>query len=65
MDAILDHSRRCYPYEACGILAGFKDGSVKTVEKVYPITNILVSPAAYRMDPQEQVKAFEDAERHG
>ncbi|MBI3738005.1 MAG: M67 family metallopeptidase [Chloroflexi bacterium] len=42
------------PLEACGLLAG-KNNSV---EKVLLITNQAQSPARFRMDPSEQLKAF-------
>ena len=46
------------PAEACGLLAGTKD----QVSQIYPVTNILQSPVRYRMDPQEQLRAFQDIE---
>ena len=49
------------PIEACGLLAGLK-GEVK---QVYPIRNVMQSPARFKMDAQEQLKAFVDLETRG
>ncbi|MAT96218.1 MAG: hypothetical protein CL608_03670 [Anaerolineaceae bacterium] len=55
LDEMLDHLQACYPLEGCGLLAGDLDGLVTAV---YPIDNILQSPTAYEMDPQQQVEAM-------
>lgn len=55
LDEMLDHLQACYPWEGCGLLAGDLDG---VVTAVYPIDNILQSPTAYEMDPQQQVEAM-------
>jgi proteasome lid subunit RPN8/RPN11 len=49
------------PEEACGLLAG-ASGRVSAFR---PVTNILHSPTAFRMDPAEQLRAFDDFERMG
>lgn len=43
------------PLEACGLLAG----RAGRVEAVIPITNAEQSPVKFRMDPLEQLHAFE------
>jgi proteasome lid subunit RPN8/RPN11 len=50
LTTVLDHCRRSYPNEACGILAG----AGNRVGKVYAMTNIEPSPVSYFMDPGEQ-----------
>jgi proteasome lid subunit RPN8/RPN11 len=55
------HARREYPKEACGLLAG-KDGRV---EKVYQMTNAEHSSVTYRLDPEEQYRAFTEIEEEG
>lgn len=50
LESIVNHCRREYPNEACGILAGGK----RFVEKVYPMTNSEPGPAFYLMEPAEQ-----------
>lgn len=47
--------------EACGIVAG----QGNRCRLVIPITNILHSPSAFRMDPQEELDAFLQAEGNG
>ncbi len=51
---LLTHLRTEYPLEACGILAG----QAGQVTQVYPIENILRSPTAYEMNPQQQLAAM-------
>lgn len=43
------------PEEACGLLGG----TGESVEIVIPITNHLHSPEKFRMEPTEQLKAFQ------
>jgi len=49
------------PLEACGLLAG-KEGQSHAV---YQITNELTSRERFRMQPNEQLKAFEEIEKAG
>ena len=39
-EIILKHARENLPEEACGLIAGKKDGNNKSIEKVYCLTNI-------------------------
>lgn len=48
------------PEEACGLVAGLDDSSTA----VFPITNLLHSQVRYRMDPQEQLVAFQWIDDH-
>ncbi len=52
---------RWAPEEACGLLAGKN----RQVTAVYPITNALHRPDRFRMDPLEQLRAFEAIETAG
>ena len=68
-EEMIRHARREYPNEACGLLAGKacpeqgrRDGRV---EKAYPMTNADHSPVTYRLDPEEQVRAFTEIEEKG
>ena len=38
-EKILAHAKSCVPEEACGLIAGTKDGEDKVVEKVYLLNN--------------------------
>lgn len=49
------------PLEACGLLAGLGN----RVLAALPVSNSLNSPVAYRMDPQEQLRAFREIESRG
>ena len=51
----------CSPQEACGLLAG-KDG---WVTEVFSIANKAQSPVRFRMDPIEQLNAFNRMEAAG
>lgn len=59
--AMIAHLQARYPLEACGILAG----TTHHISHVYPVNNILTSPVAYEMDPQQQLEAMVDLEARG
>lgn len=61
LDELIRHVEEYAPLEACGLLAGC-DGHV---EKVIPITNAEASPVRFRMEPLEQLRAFEWIESQG
>jgi len=68
-EEMIRHARREYPNEACGLLAGKacpeqsrRDGRV---ERVYQMTNAEHSPVTYRLDPEEQYRAFMEIEEEG
>jgi len=68
-EEMIRHARREYPNEACGLLAGKacpeqgrRDGRV---ERVYRMTNAEHSPVTYRLDPEEQCRAFTEIEEEG
>ena len=49
---ILEHCQKGLPNEACGLLAGTVEGEVKTVTKVYLLTNLDASNEHVSMDPR-------------
>ncbi|MFM8320608.1 MAG: Mov34/MPN/PAD-1 family protein [Chloroflexota bacterium] len=53
------------PVEACGVLGGEVHGPVYTARVVLPLQNSLNSPLRYRLDPLEQLAAFEQLEAQG
>jgi proteasome lid subunit RPN8/RPN11 len=63
---IVNHTKQEYPKEACGILAGkitlnSDKHQLKTVTKVYKMTNVSESPeTCYFMKPEEQLKVFKE-----
>lgn len=64
-DKILAHCKQGLPNESCGLLAGTVEGDVKTVTKVYLLTNIDASNEHFSMDPKEQLAALKDARANG
>lgn len=57
---IIAHAKEHLPEEACGLIAGSKDGDVKKIEKVYLLTNIDHTNEHFSMDPKEQLAAVKD-----
>jgi proteasome lid subunit RPN8/RPN11 len=58
---MLDQLQAAYPLEACGIMAG----KGNQVERLYPVENILQSPYAYKMEPNQQLESMLDLEEKG
>lgn len=56
-----DYVESLAPLEACGLLGG-RDGAV---EVVIPVRNAENSPVRFRMEPLEQLQAFEHLESAG
>jgi len=59
-EAIVTHARGSLPNEACGLIAGEIDNDIKTVEKVYLLSNPDNSPDHFSIDPKEQLAAVKD-----
>ena len=55
---MVDHAKKEWPLECCGILGG--KGEV--VEKAFELRNAEESAVRYFMDPQEQLRIFEEME---
>ncbi len=62
---VLKHCEAGLPDESCGLIAGNIDGEVKTIEKVYLLTNIDHSNEHFSMAPKEQLAAVKDARANG
>ena len=56
---MVEHARREWPLECCGILSG-KD---KTIEKAFELQNAEGSTVRYSMSPREQMSVFEEMEK--
>ena len=54
-DAMLEHARKGYPNEACGILAGKRRDEASAF---FPMRNLDESSISYFMDPKEQLQVF-------
>jgi len=59
LDRVIEHARQEYPLESCGILAG-KNGKIS---KFYPLGNKGKSSYCYLMEPEEQVRVFQEIEK--
>ena len=76
-EEMIQHALAEHPNEACGLLAGkacpepcperSRRGSRRDgwVERVYQMTNAEHSPVTYRLDPEEQYRAFMEIEEEG
>ena len=64
-EKILAHCREGLPNEACGLIAGTKDGDKKEIKKVYLLTNVDQSNEHFSMDPKEQLAAVKDMRANG
>lgn len=58
---IIEHSKKEFPNEACGILAGKKGN----VQNVYEMTNTDKSPQAFFMDAKEQLRVMKEIRNRG
>ena len=61
IEEMIRHARTQAPLEACGLLAG-RDARV---ESVLLVANADQSPARFRMDPYEQLRAFDWIDTRG
>ena len=64
-EIIIEHCRIVLPNEACGLIGGTKNGDVKYIKKIYPITNADASNEHFSMDPKEQLAAVKDMRANG
>ena len=64
-DSIVRYCLDGLPNEACGLIAGFVDGDVKSVEKVYFLTNLDNNNVHFTMSPKEQFAAVKNARSLG
>ncbi|MEE3450730.1 MAG: M67 family metallopeptidase [Acutalibacteraceae bacterium] len=62
---IFHHAIANLPNEACGLIAGTKDGSDKVIKKVYLLTNTDHSNEHFSLDPREQLAAVKDMRANG
>jgi proteasome lid subunit RPN8/RPN11 len=65
---MLADARACDPFEACGLIAGRASGLPRggsEAVQVISVTNVLHSRVRFRMDPVQQLKAFNQIEEQG
>jgi proteasome lid subunit RPN8/RPN11 len=58
---IMDHLEKCLPEEGCGLIGGKND----TAEIVFLAENILHSPMAFLLKPEDQLFSFLHLEKIG
>lgn len=59
------HARRDFPDECCGLIAGLSiDGGFRA-ERIFQMENVEHSPLAYRLDPREQLRVFDEIDEAG
>jgi proteasome lid subunit RPN8/RPN11 len=56
---MVEHAKKEWPLECCGILSGRDE----TVEKAYELQNEEGSSVRYSMPPREQLRVFEEMEK--
>lgn len=53
-EEMIEHAKKCYPQEACGLLSGNGGRAMR----FHPVRNMDQSSVSYLMDPKEQMKVF-------
>ena len=61
LEEMVEHGLREFPNECCGLIAG-EDG---VPVKVFALRNVEASPASYRLDPKDQLRAFQQIDEEG
>jgi len=51
---MIDHAKKCYPQESCGLLSGKNSQA----DRFYTVRNMEQSSVSYLMDPKEQMRVF-------
>jgi proteasome lid subunit RPN8/RPN11 len=64
-EAIIAHARSGLPNEACGLIAGNIVNNIKTIDKIYLLSDPDNSPEHFSIDPREQLAAVKDMRAHG
>ncbi len=64
-EKIVEEARTRFPEEACGLIAGVKDGDDAEIRKVYLLENIDHSREHFTMDPKDQLAAIKDMRKEG
>jgi proteasome lid subunit RPN8/RPN11 len=66
VELLLQHAKKNFPEEACGLIAGTEDEQGnRNIKKVYMLTNIDHSREHFSLDPMEQLQAVKDMRKNG
>jgi len=64
-EAIIAQAAKGLPCEICGLIAGSDADGVRSVEKIYPMTNRDASNEHFTIEPREQLAAMKDMRASG
>ncbi|MDO4321287.1 MAG: M67 family metallopeptidase [Lachnospiraceae bacterium] len=64
-EKIVQHARSELPEEACGLIAGVREGENRIIKKVYFLTNLDHSNEHFSLDQKEQLNAVKDMRAKG
>ena len=67
-EQMIAHALGEFPNESCGLLAGSSNGTPGAparAERFVPMKNADASPVSYRLDPSEQLRAFNELDDAG
>lgn len=64
-EEVMEHVKREYPIEACGVLLGLISEGRSTVKKIVPLRNVLSSDSAFWFELRDWMKAIIDAKKEG
>ncbi len=64
-EKMVSHARREHPREACGLVAGYQNGTGKMVKKVYCLTNCDHSENHFSLDVREQLDSVRQMRKDG
>ena len=64
-DRIYEYALSQRPDEACGLIAGTEEDGVRSIKKVYLLTNVDHTNEHFSIDPREQLSAVKDMRAAG
>ncbi len=64
-DKMVAHAKANLPEEACGLIAGHDEDSVRVIEKVYLIENVDHTNEHFTITPKAQLEAIKNMRQNG
>ena len=64
-DRMVRHARSCLPEEACGLIAGTREGEDRVIHQVYLLENIDHTNVHFSLSPRDQLAAVKDMRANG
>ena len=64
-DRMVSHARSCLPEEACGLIAGTREGEDRVIHQVYLLENIDHTNVHFSLSPRDQLAAVKDMRANG